>query len=125
MAQSFFKPDGCEKLVLAVLDSGVGIKAEDQAKLFKLFGTIDSTKKLNTKGVGLGLSITKMISKVFDGDVALLSKKEVGSVFLSSLQIPNEPRINSRQQRNESGLEKQMREVSDEMVRRAKQNLEN
>jgi len=53
-----------------------------------LFGTISSTKKLNTKGVGLGLSITKMISNAFGGDVAVLSHQGKGSIFLSSLQIP-------------------------------------
>jgi len=49
------------KLVVSVMDTGVGITVENQMKLFKLFGTIKSTKKLNTKGVGLGLSICKMI----------------------------------------------------------------
>ena len=73
--------------MLAVMDNGVGIKTQDQTKLFKLFGTVSSTKKLNTKGVGLGLSITKMISKEFGGDTAVLSKKGLGSVFLSSMQI--------------------------------------
>ena len=69
--------------MLAVLDTGVGIKPQDQSKLFKLFGTISSTKKLNTKGVGLGLSICKMISKAFGGDVAVQSKKGYGSIFFS------------------------------------------
>jgi len=66
-----FTSEDDDKIVLAVMDSGVGITSADQAKLFKLFGTIKSTKKLNTKGVGLGLSITKMISKAFGGDVAV------------------------------------------------------
>jgi len=55
------------KLLLSVIDSGVGIRVVDQMKLFKLFGTIKSTRKLNTKGVGLGLSITKMICEEFGG----------------------------------------------------------
>jgi len=78
-------PRDSDHLVLAVLDSGVGIKTEDQTKLFKLFGTISSTKKLNTKGVGLGLSICKMIANAFNGEVALLSKEGLGSIFIAGL----------------------------------------
>ena len=72
------------------MDSGVGIKQEEQSKLFTLFGKLSSSSELNTQGVGLGLSITKMISREFDGDVALLSQPDHGSIFLSSLQIPRE-----------------------------------
>ena len=43
---------------ISVIDSGIGIKEEDQDKLFKLFGFLDSSKELNTKGVGLGLHIS-------------------------------------------------------------------
>ena len=46
---------------VSVVDTGVGITKEDQKKLFKLFGYLDSTKELNTKGIGLGLYISKQI----------------------------------------------------------------
>jgi signal transduction histidine kinase len=41
-----------------VKDTGVGIKKEDQSKLFKLFGFLDTTKEMNTNGIGLGLHIS-------------------------------------------------------------------
>ena len=41
-----------------VKDTGVGIKKEDQSKLFKLFGFLDSTQEMNTNGIGLGLHIS-------------------------------------------------------------------
>ena len=44
-----------------VQDSGIGIKPENQERLFKLFGFLDATKELNTKGIGLGLHISKQI----------------------------------------------------------------
>ena len=69
------------KIVLSVLDTGVGMKIKDQMKLFKLFGTVKSTKELNIRGVGLGLSISRMICEEFDGCVAVHSKKGIGSVF--------------------------------------------
>ena len=44
-----------------MVDNGIGIRQEDMGKLFKLFGFLDTTKELNTKGIGLGLHISKMI----------------------------------------------------------------
>jgi signal transduction histidine kinase len=35
-------------LEVQVIDQGIGIKKEDKEKLFKLFGFLDETKKLNT-----------------------------------------------------------------------------
>jgi len=40
-----------------VCDNGVGIAPEDQQKLFKAFGKLDNTNKLNKEGIGLGLTI--------------------------------------------------------------------
>lgn len=66
---------------VAVKDNGIGIKDEDQHKLFKLFGFLDRTKELNTKGVGLGLHITKNIIQQFGGEIQCKSKWEHGTTF--------------------------------------------
>ena len=52
-----------------------------------MFGTLKSTRSVNTKGVGLGLSISKMISEEFGGKATLLSKHGLGSMFLSSFGV--------------------------------------
>ena len=52
---------GTKKLTGSVRDSGVGIKQEDITKLFRFFGKISSTKDINKGGMGLGLTISKMI----------------------------------------------------------------
>ena len=58
-----------------VRDSGIGIKKEDQSKLFKMFGSIkDSKRKFNTQGIGLGLVISKMIVQKFGGEIKFKSK---------------------------------------------------
>ena len=44
-----------------VKDSGIGIKVEDLTKLFKFFGYASSSKNINKGGMGLGLTISKMI----------------------------------------------------------------
>ena len=54
-------------LQISVKDTGVGISKENQKKLFKLFGFLEATKDRNSKGVGLGLSISSQIVHEFAG----------------------------------------------------------
>ena len=42
---------------------------------------------MNTKGIGLGLSISKKLSEQFGGQVAVKSKSKVGSAFLASMVL--------------------------------------
>ena len=74
--------EGSIFLEIQVADKGIGIKKDDIPKLFKLFGFLDSTKQLNTKGIGLGLHITKKITNMFDGDIACSSNLGQGSNFV-------------------------------------------
>ena len=37
-----------DKIVIQVIDSGIGIKKKDKVKLFKLFGCLQNTKQMNT-----------------------------------------------------------------------------
>jgi len=55
------------KIVISVLDTGIGIKKKDRVKLFRLFGTLQNTRQMNTQGIGLGLVISENIVKAFDG----------------------------------------------------------
>lgn len=60
-------------------DNGVGIKIENQGKIFKLFGSVRDGN--NVKGIGLGLVISRMIVKKFQGDIKFNSKEKKGTVF--------------------------------------------
>ena len=64
-----------------MIDSGCGIKKEDQGKLFQLFGFLETTKSINTKGIGLGLHISKKIVTEFGGSVDVKSSVGIGSEF--------------------------------------------
>ena len=46
-------------LYITVRDTGIGISKKDQSKLFKFFGFLKNTEKMNTSGVGLGLVISR------------------------------------------------------------------
>ena len=69
-------------LRVEVIDTGAGIKQQDQSKLFKMFGCIkDEAKKINTKGIGLGLVISQMITAKFAGAIEFTSEFGKGSNF--------------------------------------------
>jgi len=52
-------------LITKVSDTGVGIKPDDLNKLFKFFGKLADSSKINKGGMGLGLTISKMIVEQF------------------------------------------------------------
>lgn len=56
---SFNRETQC--LLTEVEDTGIGMKQEDLRKLFRFFGTLSKTKDINRGGMGLGLTISKMI----------------------------------------------------------------
>lgn len=48
-------------LKTSVTDSGIGMSQEELKRLFRFFGTLQKSKNLNRNGMGLGLTISKMI----------------------------------------------------------------
>jgi signal transduction histidine kinase len=61
LKKTIYQNDLKDKIVFAVQDTGTGIKKKDQENLFKMFGCLNSTKQMNTQGIGLGLFICKKI----------------------------------------------------------------
>jgi signal transduction histidine kinase/CheY-like chemotaxis protein len=68
-------------LGIAVADSGIGIKPEDQLKLFSEFVQVDVKRNRGIEGTGLGLAITKRLCSAMDGDISVESEYGKGSVF--------------------------------------------
>lgn len=56
-------------LIVKVRDTGVGIEKDDLSKLFKFLSKISSTKDMNRSGMGLGLTISKMIVQELGGQI--------------------------------------------------------
>jgi signal transduction histidine kinase len=78
-------PNG-KTAALHVIDHGIGIAAEDQARLFTRFGRIENEATLHTSGTGLGLWLSREIARMHDGDLTLDSEAGRGSTF--TLEIP-------------------------------------
>ena len=70
-----------------VKDTGIGIRKEDQEKLFQPFVQVDSTETRNFEGTGLGLSICKGIINNHGGKIWLESEFGKGSTFQFTIPI--------------------------------------
>lgn len=70
---------GC--LIISVEDTGIGIKKEDQNKLFESFVRVDEEKNSGIQGTGLGLNIARNLVELMDGDIKIDSEYGRGSVF--------------------------------------------
>ena len=81
---------------IAVADSGVGIAAEHQERIFERFYRADPSRSRQTGGTGLGLSIVKHVALKHRGDVQLFSQPGVGSTFTFRLPIAVDQKTNDK-----------------------------
>ena len=70
-----------DKLVTQVIDTGIGIKKDENSKLFSVYGKMESNMDMNPSGVGLGLSICKKLCEVMGGVINAISNVGEGSTF--------------------------------------------
>ncbi|MBI5898565.1 MAG: response regulator [Rhodocyclales bacterium] len=80
-AESGSDADGRIVLRLAVSDTGIGISAQDQARLFLPFSQTDSSTTRKYGGTGLGLSITRRLAEAMGGHAGVASEPGKGSTF--------------------------------------------
>ena len=70
-----------------IRDTGIGIKHEDQTKLFEDFSKISMESNWSIEGTGLGLSICKELTEKLDGSISVVSQYRQGSTFTITLPI--------------------------------------
>jgi len=77
-----------EEVCFSVLDSGIGISAEAQARLFEKFAQADESTTRRYGGTGLGLAICRELVERMGGRIRLDSKPGEGSRFTFTLRLP-------------------------------------
>jgi signal transduction histidine kinase/DNA-binding response OmpR family regulator len=75
------------ELVVSVTDSGIGIKPEDQPKVFEQFKQVGDTLTDKPQGTGLGLPISKEIVEYHGGRIWVESEIGKGSTFFFTLPL--------------------------------------
>jgi signal transduction histidine kinase/NO-binding membrane sensor protein with MHYT domain len=75
-----------ERLRFEVEDTGIGVRGEDQERIFERFEQVDTSATRRFDGAGLGLPIARKLARMMGGDVGCVSAPGVGSTFW--LEIP-------------------------------------
>ena len=65
----------------------MGIKEDELSKLFQFFGKLQSTNNINKGGMGLGLTISKMIVQEMNGDIDVVSTYGSGTKFTFKFEL--------------------------------------
>ena len=77
--------NGICRLIIAVEDTGIGIKQENIDKLFNKFERLDLEDNVTIEGTGLGLAITKRLVDLMNGNIVVQSVFGKGSKFTVSI----------------------------------------
>jgi signal transduction histidine kinase len=73
------------RAIFQVIDTGVGIKEEDQNLLFEAFKQVRNASRRQSEGSGLGLHLSQKLAAVLGGEISLNSKYGAGSTFTLTL----------------------------------------
>jgi PAS domain S-box-containing protein len=78
--------DGLVRVEFRVTDTGIGIKPEDQDKLFHAFTQVDSSSSRRYEGTGLGLHLSQRLAELLKGRITFKSEYGKGSEFTMTLE---------------------------------------
>lgn len=78
------------QIQIQVSDTGIGIPENELENIFRSFEQVDGSESREFGGAGLGLSVTKQLVELHEGEIFVQSKIGVGSQFFFSLQKSNE-----------------------------------
>jgi signal transduction histidine kinase/ligand-binding sensor domain-containing protein/HPt (histidine-containing phosphotransfer) domain-containing protein/ActR/RegA family two-component response regulator len=85
------RSEGKVKLWFSVRDTGIGMSAEQLARLFQPFTQADGSTSRKYGGTGLGLSISQRLMEIMGGNIDVYSAADAGSTFSFSIWLPLAP----------------------------------
>lgn len=77
-----------ERVVVSIIDTGIGVTAEQQQRLFEAFGQADASTTREFGGTGLGLVICRRLALLMGGDVTMESTAGVGTTMRLEVALP-------------------------------------
>jgi PAS domain S-box-containing protein len=95
-----------QRLCLSVSDTGLGIPLDQQERIFEEFAQVDSGRKREYGGAGLGLAVARGLAGLMDGSLTVCSQPGLGSLFTLSLPLAEPaPHASGPQEQSCQGLE--------------------
>jgi signal transduction histidine kinase/CHASE3 domain sensor protein len=82
-----------DSVAISIFDPGIGISAENLARIFDPFWQVEQRSTRRVGGTGLGLSVSRSLARLLGGDVSVESKPDRGSTF--TLTLPTRRGANS------------------------------
>ncbi|HKQ90276.1 MAG TPA: ATP-binding protein, partial [Blastocatellia bacterium] len=76
-----------DNVTFYVADTGIGIAAADQARIFEEFTQVENPLQSRSKGTGLGLPLSRRLARLLGGDVAVESEIGAGSTFSATIPV--------------------------------------
>jgi signal transduction histidine kinase len=92
--------DWCQ---VSVVDNGIGIKEEDQERVFEVFTQAATLPKEKKEGTGLGLALTKQFVEAIGGRIWVESQYGKGSKFTFTLPLAREGELYPKREGSKSG----------------------
>lgn len=81
------EPPAGGRVRVTVSDTGIGIPAAEQEKVFQRFYQVDGTPTRRRAGMGIGLAICHELIKLHGGEIAVTSREGAGSTFAFTLPL--------------------------------------
>ncbi len=98
------RTDISDQIKISVLDTGIGISSEQQARLFAPFSQADDSTSRKYGGTGLGLVISKHLALLMGGDIHLSSELGRGTQFDVLLNLPEASKAEAEQLQTETTI---------------------
>ena len=87
-AELIERVDGQDRVRFSVKDTGIGISAENQQRLFKPFSQAESDTTRQYGGTGLGLTICQRLADMMSGSIEMVSEVGKGTTLFLTLSLP-------------------------------------
>lgn len=81
VARSVYRQEHLDLLQVDVIDTGIGLSADQIDKLFKPFSQADTSMARKHGGTGLGLAISQRLAEMLGGQISVESEPDRGSTF--------------------------------------------
>ena len=81
--------DQALRIGFRIRDTGIGMTDEQQRRLFQPFSQVDSSNTRRFGGTGLGLTISKKLLEMMNGQIGVRSMSQIGTEFFLSIPFPS------------------------------------